>query len=220
MPGGRARGSPGPTTWGADAWEAPERSPAPPPPHPSLYEPGKGAGALTPAAGPVQPAHTHRYTLTRSHANFLTCTGSHTLTSHPHNGRDVHEGLWSGRKYPINVYPVTHGAKSSLGWAECRGMGGSCSQDSHPGWGGTGAGEEGLPDGGRRAESPRPPGRLARPLCGGVSWGTVPVPTRAEAEQPPARGRCLVSSESVPPPPPGASHSFVGTSWARPPPAP
>lgn len=66
---------------------------------------GTGSGS------PLPPPHSanQRCIHCRSHTR---CTLSHSLAhTHPppHSHTDGGDGLGPGRKYPINVYPVTHG---------------------------------------------------------------------------------------------------------------
>lgn len=46
------------------------------------------------------------------HAHALAHAGLHTPVHPPHSHTAGGDGLGPGRKYPINVYPVTHGAES------------------------------------------------------------------------------------------------------------
>lgn len=68
---------------------------APPPPHPTLPT----SHASTPSPTPGARSHTHTHRLAHTHP---------PPHSHTHGG----DGLGPDRKYPINVYPVTHGAES------------------------------------------------------------------------------------------------------------
>lgn len=68
---------------------------APPPPHPTLQT----SHASTPTPTPGARSHTHTHRLAHTHPP-------------PHSHTNGGDGLGPDRKYPINVYPVTHGAES------------------------------------------------------------------------------------------------------------